>query len=120
MIESDRVGGARNDDRHAGQGRASPPIGRSREGERPDGCGNDVPMETQERFPQGTWKSRTGREIPTFPQADHRVPERKRKREDEEQPRLCGEAQTRKLPMPNVASLRSRSVVPLITITWTR
>ncbi len=26
MIENDRVGGARNDDRHAGQGRASPLI----------------------------------------------------------------------------------------------
>lgn len=36
-----------------------------------DGYGNDVPMETQERFPQGMWKSRTDREISTFPQADH-------------------------------------------------
>src|SRR3989338_1675463 len=54
QITNDRVGGARNDDRQAGKGPASPsdrPRSPSRTPE--DGCGNDVPMETTERFPQG-------------------------------------------------------------------
>ena len=72
---NDRVGGARNDDRIAGKGTAPPAFGlkglssrgsvciraskRSAatftplRSQRSDGCGNDVRMETQERFPQG-------------------------------------------------------------------
>ncbi len=53
-IRNDRVGGARNDDREAGQGTASPRIPvPSTECDGEDGCGNDVPMETPKRFPQG-------------------------------------------------------------------
>ena len=32
------------------------------------GCGNGDPVETTERFPQGSWKARTERDLSTFPQ----------------------------------------------------
>lgn len=47
-IELDRTGASRNADRPAGKGPASP-----MSDDRGGGCGNDVPMETTERFPQG-------------------------------------------------------------------
>ena len=50
LIKNDRVGGARNGDRQADKGTAAPEF-RSLI-EREDGYGNDVAMETQERFPQ--------------------------------------------------------------------
>jgi hypothetical protein len=53
-IENGRVGGARNKDQQTGKGIASP--GFELEGifgEREDGCGNDVPVESKKRFPQG-------------------------------------------------------------------
>src|SRR3990167_6381154 len=68
---NDRVGCLRNDDRCAAQGLLSPD---SRAEEVMTtiarGCGNAAPMEITKRFSTGAWKSRTEREIPTFPQAD--------------------------------------------------
>lgn len=48
----DRVGGARSDERPAGQGVAPPEFARD-DDHGDNGCGNAVPMETQDRFPQG-------------------------------------------------------------------
>jgi hypothetical protein len=50
-IQTDRVGGPRNDDRQAGKGTASP-LG-SIVDDAEDGYANDSPMETTKRFPQG-------------------------------------------------------------------
>ena len=50
---NDRVGGARNHDRRPGKGRQHPRTkSESPLRDREDGYGNDVPMETRERFPQ--------------------------------------------------------------------
>jgi hypothetical protein len=63
---------------HNGRHPLAPPIShvalemsapKDRDGE--DGCGNDVPMETRKRFPQGLGNLAQNGEIPTFPQADH-------------------------------------------------
>jgi hypothetical protein len=50
--QNDRAGGARSDERSAGKGGAPAAFGREDDHDE-DGCGNAVPMETRERFPQG-------------------------------------------------------------------
>ena len=49
---NDRVGGARNDDRQAGKGTHPPNFHKRPRPHAKDGCGNGVPMESKERFPQ--------------------------------------------------------------------
>ena len=71
LLNPDREGGARNGDRHVGKGTASPPNSRAPSSRRENGCGNDVLWKPQNGFHR-TWKSRTEREIPTFPRAGHR------------------------------------------------
>lgn len=78
MITHDRVGGVTRDDQQVGQG-GLPRHADLAQGHRPDGCGNDVLWKPQNGFHR-TWKSRTDREIPTFPQADDSlIKERSRK-----------------------------------------
>src|SRR5712691_166983 len=72
---------SRNDDRHAGKGTASPPIG-SIVGDAEDGYANDSPMETTKTVSTGLWKSRKEREIPTFAQP-RLVLVKKRRTEDQ-------------------------------------
>jgi hypothetical protein len=117
MIENDRVGGARNNDWHAGQGRAAPLItGLAR-------VNGQTAVEMT-----SLWKPKNGfhRDLEISHRArDSHIPTSRSSSfewnvtREQEPTRLCGEAQTRKLPMPNVASLRSRRVVSLITMTWT-
>ena len=57
-LRNDRVGGARNDDRQAGKGTASPllrvrPRRVTMSCDDEDGCGNAVPVESNKHFPQG-------------------------------------------------------------------
>jgi len=80
-----------------------------------DGCGNDVPMETPERFPQGLGNlAQTAR----FPHSHKPIivwmDEKKNRLGCVGRPKLVN-CQT-----PNVASLRSRHVVLLITMMWTQ
>ena len=99
MIENDRVGGARNDDRHAGQGRVSPLItGLAR-------VNGQTAVEMTSR-----WKPKNGfhRDLEISHRTrDSHIPTsrpslgwtiRRRRTDSEEPTRLCGEALTRKLP----------------------
>jgi hypothetical protein len=61
-INSDRVGGARNDDRQAGRVQHPPDVGRDHVVRRRRRRGNNVSMETTKRFPQ-RWKSDHRRRI---------------------------------------------------------
>ena len=81
VLKRDRVGGARNDDRRAGKGTASPGFGSivSRAGK--NGCGNDVPVETPKRFPQGLGNLAKNARFPHFhSQSSTRIGKEKRTR----------------------------------------
>jgi hypothetical protein len=61
--QTDRGGGARTDDRPPGKGGAPPTFAHDGEHDE-DGCGNGVPMETNERFPQGLGNLATNARFP--------------------------------------------------------
>jgi hypothetical protein len=66
LLETDRVGGARSDDRQAGKGTASPDVARIVVATNEDGCGNGVPVESTNRFPQGLGNLAQNARFPHF------------------------------------------------------
>ena len=61
--QNDRAGGARSDERPVGKGGAPSEFARE-DDDGEDGCGNAVPMETKERFPQGLGNLATNARFP--------------------------------------------------------
>ena len=61
-----------SDDRQAGKGTASPSIELDAPFDKQKRLWKCRPCGKQKALSTATWKSRTEREIPTFPQADHR------------------------------------------------